>query len=236
MKKKCLLLILMVLLPLNGCTKSDETVETQVDTERVETIDTEENSDTEVEESLDTSPNEEEENEVISEQTETLKTENEEQTKTPRPSENKDTPVEENKENNSSVENEPPKESENVSIPVVNYNPNTIVQLATDRLKAIGKVTLTDNLDRLLAEGSITQEEYNEYYPYDGAGYYSVFMETDLNEAKTTSGRKLRSEEEIAEHIAEMLAIEPGPFFLIEYAGVYTTGGNDFYEFRCYRA
>lgn len=236
MKKKCLLLILMVLLPLNGCTKSDENVETQVDTERVETIDTEENSDTEVEESLDTSPNEEEENEVISEQTETLKTENEEQTKTPRPSENKDTPVEENKENNSSVENEPPKESENVSIPVVNYNPNTIVQLATDRLKAIGKVTLTDNLDRLLAEGSITQEEYNEYYPYDGAGYYSVFMETDLNEAKTTSGKKLRSEEEIAEHIAEMLAIEPGPFFLIEYAGVYMTGGSDFYEFRCYRA
>ena len=226
----------MVLLLLNGCTKSDETVETQVDTESVETIDTEENSDTEVEEPLDTSPKEEEENKVISEQTEALKTENEEQTKTPRPSENKDTPVEENKENNSSVENEPPKESVNISTPVVNYNPNTIVQLATDKLKAIGKVTLTDNLDRLLAEGSITQEEYNEYYPYDGAGYYSVFMETNLNEAKTTSGRRLCSEEEIAEHIADMLALENGPYFLIEYAGIYTTGGSDFYEFRCYRA
>lgn len=233
MKKKYILLMLMVFLLLNGCNKREEQVPTQESTDCVTIEDTEEK---EVEEPLETSPKEEEESKVESEQTETLKTENEEQTKTPRPSENKDTPVEENKENNSSVENEPPKESVNVSTPVVNYNPNTIVQLATDKLKAIGKVTLTDNLDRLLAEGSITQEEYNEYYPYDGAGYYSVFMETNLNEAKTTSGRRLCSEEEIAEHIADMLALENGPYFLIEYAGIYTTGGSDFYEFRCYRA
>lgn len=108
--------------------------------------------------------------------------------------------------------------------------------MATNKLKAIGKVTLTDNLDRLLAEGSITQEEYNEYYPYDGAGYYSVFMEVNLEDAKTTSGRRLKSEDEIAQYIADMLAVEVGPYFLIEYAGIYTTGGNDFYEFRCYRA
>lgn len=119
---------------------------------------------------------------------------------------------------------------------VISYEPQNIVRLATEKVKAKGKMTLTDNLDRLLTEGSITQEEYNEYYPYDGAGYYSVFIETNLNEARTTSGQKLTSEDAIAQYIADMLVLEAGPYFLIEYAGVYTTGGTDFYEFRCYRA
>lgn len=116
------------------------------------------------------------------------------------------------------------------------YSPQNVVSLATAKTKAYGKVTLTDNLNSLLAEGAITQEEYNEYYPYDGAGYYSVFVQTDLNRASTTSGKSLSSEDAIAQYIADMLGLESGQYFLIEYVGTYSTGGEDFYEFRCYRA
>ena len=232
MKKKYILLMLMVLLLFNGCKKREEQVLSQESTDCITIDDTE---DKEAEEPIKTSPKEEEESKVESEQTEHTDNNHEEQKETPQTSDKTDTIDKVEAEIDVSQESNP-QESESASNPVIGYNPNTIVKLATEKLKARGKITLTDNLDRLLAEGSITQEEYNEYYPYDGAGYYSVFMETNLHDAKTTSGRKLSSEEEIAEHIAEMLAIEPGPFFLIEYAGVYTTGGNDFYEFRCYRA
>lgn len=118
----------------------------------------------------------------------------------------------------------------------VAYSPQTVVALATSKTKGYGKITLTENLDRLLSEGVITKEEYTEYYPYDGAGYYSVFVETNLREAKTTSGRLLETEDEIAQYIADMLVVESGPYFLIEYVGIYSTGSSDFYEFRCYRA
>lgn len=223
----------MVLLLLSGCNKDKDKVETPVETESVEIGNTKEETDIGEEEPLDTFPTEEEQNKNSSEQTKNPDTKSEEKTEN-------STPVVENttqeNTNNSHGEAKPPKENVEVSKPIVHYNPNTIVQLATNKLQAIGKVTLTDNLDRLLAEGSITQEEYNEYYPYDGAGYYSVFMEVNLEDAKTTSGRRLKSEDEIAQYIADMLAIEVGPYFLIEYAGIYTTGGNDFYEFRCYRA
>ena len=223
----------MVLLLLSGCNKDKEKVKTPVETESVDIENTKEETELEEEEPLDTSPTEEEQRENSSEQTENPDTKSEEKTEN-------STPVVENSTqentNNSHKEEKHSKENVEVSKPIVHYNPNTIVQLATNKLKAIGKVTLTDNLDRLLAEGSITQEEYNEYYPYDGAGYYSVFMEVNLEDAKTTSGRRLKSEDEIAQYIADMLAVEVGPYFLIEYAGVYTTGGNDFYEFRCYRA
>lgn len=118
----------------------------------------------------------------------------------------------------------------------VAYSPQTVVALATSKTKGYRKITLTENLDKLLSEGAITKEEYDEYYPYDGAGYYSVFVETNLCEAKTTSGRLLETEEGIAQYIADMLVVESGPYFLIEYVGIYSTGSSDFYEFRCYRA
>ena len=88
-----------------------------------------------------------------------------------------------------------------------------------------------------LNDGSITQEEYNEYYPYDGmeGSYYGVFVETDLNKASTIDGQRLSSEDAIAEYIASMLLLETDPVFYISYDGVYTTGGTDYYEFRCHR-
>lgn len=114
---------------------------------------------------------------------------------------------------------------------IASYSPYNVVSLATNKCISGGMIRITDYLDQRLAEGGITEEEYNEYYPYDGLGYYSVFVETDLNAASTTSGRKLGSEQGIADYIADMLLLETEPYFLIEYAGE----NNGFYEFRCYR-
>ncbi len=117
------------------------------------------------------------------------------------------------------------------------YSPENVVALATAKTKAAGKVLLTDNLNNLLASGQITQEDYNAYYPYDGAGYYSVFVDSNLAEARDVSGtQKFNSEDDIAQYIADMLALESGPYFLIEYAGTYDYYGKICYEFRCYRA
>lgn len=121
-------------------------------------------------------------------------------------------------------------------VETVAYDPYEVVSLATAKTKAYGKISIPEDLDNMLANGEITKEEYDEYYPYDGAGYYSVFVETDLNQAATTSGRKLGSVDGIASYIAEILSLETDPYFYIEYAGVHSINGTDFYEFRCYRA
>lgn len=126
-------------------------------------------------------------------------------------------------------------EQQEQAVAAVSYNPLSVCSQAIVRCQAGGMITTTDNLANLLAEGRITQEEYDSCYPYDGLGYYSVFVETDLNQASTTSGRKLGSEEGIAEYIADMMLLETEPVFHIEYAGVYNLNGMDFYEFRCYR-
>ena len=117
------------------------------------------------------------------------------------------------------------------------YNPNNVVALAIAKCQAGGMITTQDNLANALAEGRITQEEYNEYYPYDGLenSYYSVFVETDLNKASTTSGQPLRSEDAIATYIADMLLLESNPVFNVVYVGVYSQNGTDYYEFRCLR-
>lgn len=56
----------------------------------------------------------------------------------------------------------------------VGYDADRVARLAVEKCKAAGMIPLPENPDNLLAEGKITQEEYNEYYPYDGCGYYSV--------------------------------------------------------------
>lgn len=119
----------------------------------------------------------------------------------------------------------------------VAYSPQNVVSLATAKCQAGGMITTQQNLQNHLNDGSITQEEYNEYYPYDGmeGSYYSVFVETDLNKASTIDGQRLSSEDAIAEYIASMLLLETDPVFYISYDGVYTTGGTDYYEFRCHR-
>ena len=41
-----------------------------------------------------------------------------------------------------------------------------------------------------LNNGEHMQEEYKEYCPYDGCGYNSVHVKTDLNFASTISGER----------------------------------------------
>lgn len=117
----------------------------------------------------------------------------------------------------------------------IGYSADRVTELAILKCKTAGMITLPESLDSMLAAGEITQEEYDEYYPYDGCGYYSVFVETDLNTASTISDRKLGSEEEIADYIAAMMVLEREPYFYIECAGIYKNNGTEFYEFRCYR-
>ncbi len=119
----------------------------------------------------------------------------------------------------------------------VSYSPQNVVALATSKCQAGGMITTQQNLDNLLAAGSISQDEYNQYYPYDGMeeSYYSVFVETDLTKASTIDGKPLPSEDAIADYIAGMLMLETDPVFYISYDGIYTTGGTTFYEFRCHR-
>ena len=132
---------------------------------------------------------------------------------------------------------QPAKVEEPETPSVATYDPNQVRSLAISKCQAGGMITTEDNLAKNLAEGKITQEEYNAYYPLDGMenSYYSVFVETDLNQASTTSGRKLGSVDGIAQYIADMMLLEQDPVFNITYAGVTTTGGTDFYEFRCHR-
>ena len=147
-------------------------------------------------------------------------------------------PTESPKEEKPKQEPEKTPEPEPEPVPEVKgYSPDSVVAKAIAKCQAGGMITTQDNLANALAEGRITQEEYNEYYPYDGLenSYYSVFVETDLNTAGTTSGQPLRSEDAIATYIADMLLLENSPVFNIVYAGVHNTGGTDFYEFRCLR-
>lgn len=117
------------------------------------------------------------------------------------------------------------------------YDPYKIVKLVAEKCEANGMITTERNLDNLLREGKITKEEYDEYYPLDGleGSYFSVFMETDLNKASTTSGRLLKSEEGIVDYISALLLLEKDPVFNITYAGTYKTNSEVFYEFRCHR-
>ena len=136
-----------------------------------------------------------------------------------------------------------PEEQESVSAPpqpeetAVGYSADLIVSLVIEKCCAGGMETTEQGLNRLLAEGEITQEEYEEYYPLDGLedSYYSVFINVDLNKAATTSGRLLGDEEGIADYIAGMLLLENDPLFNIRCTGTYETAHETFYEFRCYR-
>lgn len=137
------------------------------------------------------------------------------------------------------TESEPakPEPVESETLEPTIYDPYQVVNKVIAKCEAGGMITTEDNLANLLAEGKITQAEYDEYYPLDGleGSYYSVFVETDLNIASDIVGNKLGSVEKIADYIAGMLLLETQPIFNVTYAGIYTHNGVDFYEFRCHR-
>ncbi len=119
----------------------------------------------------------------------------------------------------------------------VSYSPQRVVQLATEKTKAAGKIYIPDDLDRMLAEGTITQEDYNDCYPTDGAEYLEFYVATDLNEARDVSGTvKFNSEDDIAANIAGMYSSFPQQYFYIEYHGTVMYGDKECYVFYCYRA
>lgn len=119
----------------------------------------------------------------------------------------------------------------------VSYSPERVVQLATEKTKADGKIYIPDDLDRMLAEGTLTQEDYNACYPTDGAGYLEFYVAADLNEARDVSGTvKFNSEDDIAANIAGMYHSLPQQYFYIEYHGTVMYGGKECYVFYCYRA
>lgn len=64
---------------------------------------------------------------------------------------------------------------------------------------------------------------------------YAAVVDKIPTMASTIDGQRLSSEDAIAEYIASMLLLETDPVFYISYDGVYTTGGTDYYEFRCHR-
>lgn len=133
---------------------------------------------------------------------------------------------------------EAPQEPQQHSQPEpVSYSPQRVVQLATEKTKAAGKIYIPDDLDRMLAEGTITQEDYNDCYPTDGAGYLEFYVATDLNEARDVSGTvKFNSEDDIAANIAGMYSLLPQQYFYIEYHGTMMYGDKECYVFYCYRA
>ena len=135
-------------------------------------------------------------------------------------------------------EPETPQESQQPSQPEsVSYSPQRVVQLATEKTNAAGKIYIPDDLDRMLAEGTITQEDYNDCYPTDGAGYLEFYVATDLNEARDVSGTvKFNSEDDIAANIAGMYNSLPQQYFYIEYHGTVMYGDKECYVFYCYRA
>lgn len=189
--------------------------------------------------STDTAETEEQTTEK-SEDSNTTQSGGESQKKTPESQPEQTTEEKQEPETESEPEKKPdsePKPEPKPEIQPVGYSPDTVIALAIAKCQMGGMITTQDNLANALAEGRITQEEYNEYYPYDGleSSYYSVFIETDLNIASKIDGTPLRSEDAIATYIANMLLLEQNPVFNIVYAGVYSNNGTDFYEFRCLR-
>ena len=219
------------------CVKPTEAV-TEVTTEaRSEETDKYIAEDKDSEEKTDKEDNRFADNETASKQEEKSEQNDEPEQKAPA-SGNKEAGGNQSNAGNGGQTTDSPKD--NVSNPQpasVAYSPQNVVSLATAKCQAGGMITTQQNLQNHLNDGSITQEEYNEYYPYDGmeGSYYSVFVETDFNKASTIDGQRLSSEDAIAEYIASMLLLETDPVFYISYDGVYTTGGTDYYEFRCHR-
>ena len=230
MKKISIILLSAVLVfSMATCNGGKEKADNQTEKDIAEAKDSEEKTDKEDNLSAD--------NETASKQEEKPKQNDEPEQKAP-VNDNEEAGGNQSNAGNGGQTTDSPKD--NVSNPQpasVAYSPQNVVSLATAKCQAGGMITTQQNLQNHLNDGSITQEEYNEYYPYDGmeGSYYSVFVETDLNKASTIDGQRLSSEDAIAEYIASMLLLETDPVFYISYDGVYTTGGTDYYEFRCHR-
>ncbi len=104
------------------------------------------------------------------------------------------------------------------------YDPNYVIAETTRQLKAAGYECIPEYLDRYLAEGRITQEEYNAWYPTDGAGWFECSL------YNVTFG--LTIEDDVYEIVERCKYLCVDNIFYIEYIGENEYGG---YTFRVYR-
>lgn len=250
MKRLCMILLSVMVFALAGCNSTNKEM-TEAENSYAETQETEETKEPVVTDSGEEDISTDKETELQDADNEDSETSDKEETANQSNSESRNDSTDHRENTTASTEErektqttvrvaEPESTPEPTPAPEYTpaaYSPGNVVSLAIAKCQAGGMITTQDNLANALAEGRITQEEYNEYYPYDGleSSYYSVFVETDLNIASTTSGQPLRSEDAIATYIADMLLLESNPVFNVVYAGVYSRNGNDFYEFRCLR-
>lgn len=250
-KQRLFLLLSVTILLLAGCggkenqVTEEQNVETETQTvlEALEDISEEKETETVTEQPEETQESTEPEESATAEDDKEKDNSSEGQTSSA-------TEKEQDSQNQSNAQNEPSKpqttepdtkpepEPQQPSQPEpVSYSPQRVVQLATEKTKAAGKIYIPDDLDRMLAEGTITQEDYNDCYPTDGAGYLEFYVATDLNEARDVSGTvKFNSEDDIAANIAGMYSSLPQQYFYIEYHGTVMYGDKECYVFYCYRA
>ncbi len=250
MKRLCMILLSVMVFALAGCNSTNKEM-TEAENSYAETQETEETKEPVVTDSGEEDISTDKETELQDADNEDSETSDKEETANQSNSESRNDSTDHRENTTASTEEreetqttvrvaEPESTPEPTPAPEYTpaaYSPGNVVSLAIAKCQAGGMITTQDNLANALAEGRITQEEYNEYYPYDGleSSYYSVFVETDLNTASTISGQPLRSEDAIATYIADMLLLEQSPIFNVVYAGVYSRNGTDFYEFRCLR-
>lgn len=132
---------------------------------------------------------------------------------------------------------QPEKVAEPEQAEPVSYSPQRVVELAVEKTAAQGKIYIPDVLDRMLAAGELSQEDYDACYPTDGAGYLEYYVAADMNEARDISGTiQFSSEADIAENIAGMYAALPQQYFYIAYGGSVMYGDKECHVFYCYRA
>lgn len=132
---------------------------------------------------------------------------------------------------------QPEKVEEPEQVEPVSYSPQRVAELAVEKTAAQGKIYIPDDLDRMLAAGELSQEDYDACYPTDGAGYLEYYVAADMNEARDISGTiQFSSEADIAANIAGMYAALPQQYFYIAYGGSVMYGDKECHVFYCYRA
>lgn len=104
------------------------------------------------------------------------------------------------------------------------YNPDYVIAETTRQLKELGYECIPEYLDRYLVEGRITQEEYDAWYPTDGAGWFECSL------YNVTFG--LTIDDDVNELVGSCEYLCVDNIFYIEYIGENEYGG---YTFRVYR-
>lgn len=181
MKKLLMFLLSVMILSVTGCGSTKkvatgakagyEDTETVNDTEAVTTETPKEEITVEEQEAETTPTDEKVTEEPVTDKKEVAEESIEKETpKQDESSKPTESPKEEKPKQEPATTEKPKQESEKTPEPepepeVKGYSPDSVVAKAIAKCQAGGMITTQDNLANALAEGRITQEEYNEYYP-----------------------------------------------------------------------